>query len=74
MSLCCAGCASTPACEEKTISTSINVWDCRNGSPRRVTPDDNDPLFPHFSGLEFPQDGKGLNDLFFTGEPDVQKP
>ena len=71
----CMGCASSddPG-SEKMISASIDVWDCRGDRPRRVTPDANDPLSPHFSGLEFPQDGTGLGDLFSAGEPDAQKP
>ncbi|MBO4491065.1 MAG: hypothetical protein J5944_06870 [Lentisphaeria bacterium] len=70
----CTGCASSDPGSEKTISMSLDVWDCRGDCPRRVTPDDSDPLFPHFSGLEFPQDGTELNDLFSAGKPDAQKP
>lgn len=70
--LCCAGCASDPVVE-KPVSTSIDVWDCRGNRPRRVTPDDNDPLLPHVFGLSLPQDGKGLNDISVR-EPEARKP
>jgi len=67
----CAGCASDPVVE-KPISASIDVWDCRGNRPRRLTPADNDPLFPRVSGLALPQNGKGLDDLS-ARSPAVQK-
>lgn len=70
--LSCAGCASSESAPEKPISMSIDVWDCRGEHPRRITQDDKDPLYPHVSSLVFPQNGKGLNDIF-DKEPDAQK-
>jgi len=71
--LACTGCASSEPVVEKPLSTSLDVWDCRGEHPRRVTQDDKDPLCPHVSSFVFPQDGKGLNDIFVK-EPDAQKP
>lgn len=67
--LLCAGCAA----KNEPPTTTLEVWDCRGDRPKRLS-GNGDPLTPHFTGMELPNNGRYINETAAAKAPAGKDP